>query len=102
VRLKVILEVIDTCKNLFMNLNKITLGVPMSAKLEKALAAKQVLIRKKTTGEVVVRFKNKDIKNVILSNRTVLDLLSKRGVTPEAVRQSNLKELIKRNHVEVK
>lgn len=73
----------------------------MSAKLAKALAMKQVLIRKKTTGEVIIHFKHKDIKDVLLSHRGTLDLLSKRGVTTEAIRNSNLKELLQKRSVEV-
>lgn len=75
----------------------------MSAKLEQALAGKKVLIRKCGTvsGEIVIEFNNKDIKNVILSNKTVLDLLAKRGVTTEAIRRSNLKKLIKQKLVSV-
>jgi len=73
----------------------------MSAKLAKALATKQVLIRKKTSGEVVVHFKHKDIKDVLLSHRGIVDLLSKRGVTTEAIRNSNLKELLQKRAVEV-
>lgn len=73
----------------------------MSAKLERALANKQVLVRKKTSGEIVVHFKNKDIKDVILTSRSTLDLLSRRGVTAEAIRNSNLKLLIQRGLVEV-
>jgi len=73
----------------------------MSAKLEKALAMKQVLIRKKTAGEVKVSFLHKDIKDVVLSHRGIVDLLSKRGVTTEAIRNSNLKELIQEQFVEI-
>lgn len=73
----------------------------MSAKLEKALASKQVLVRKKTTGEVKITFEHKDIKDVVLSHRGIVDLLSKRGVTTEAIRNSNLKELIQNQFVEV-
>jgi hypothetical protein len=73
----------------------------MSAKLEKALAMKQVLVRKNTTGEVKVTFESKDVKDVVLSHRGIVDLLSKRGVTVEAIRNSNLKELIQKRFVEV-
>jgi hypothetical protein len=73
----------------------------MSAKLEKALATKQVLIRKKVTGEVKITFEHKDIKDVVLSHRGIVDLLSKRGVTTEAIRNSNLRELIQNQFVEV-
>jgi len=73
----------------------------MSAKLEKALAIKQVLVRKQSSGEVVIHFQHKDIKDVILSHRGIVDILSKRGVTTEAIRNSNLKDLIKKRHVEV-
>jgi xylose isomerase len=73
----------------------------MSAKLEKALAMKQVLVRKNTTGEVKVTFESKDVKDVVLSHRGIVDLLSKRGVTVEAIRNSNLKELIQKRYVEV-
>lgn len=73
----------------------------MSAKLEKALAIKQVLVRKQASGEVVIHFQHKDIKDVVLSHRGVVDILSKRGVTTEAIRNSNLRELIKKRHIEV-
>ncbi len=74
----------------------------MSAKLEKALAEKQVWVRKKTTGETIIFFKNKEIKNVLLSHTGVIDLLAKRGVTTEAIRNSNLKDLVKKNRVEIR
>lgn len=73
----------------------------MSAKLEKALAQKQVLLRKSVTGEVKITFDSTDVKDVILSHRGVVDLLSKRGVTIEAIRNSNLKELIQKRYIEV-
>jgi len=73
----------------------------MSAKLEKALAQKQVLLRKSVTGEVKITFESVDVKDVLLSHRGVVDLLSKRGVTIEAIRNSNLKELIQKRYVEV-
>ena len=73
----------------------------MSAKLEKALAMKQVLVRKNTTGEIKVTFESKDVKDVVLSHRGIVDLLSKRGVTVEAIRNSNLKELIQKRFIEV-
>jgi len=73
----------------------------MSAKLDQALARKQVLIRKLTTGEITVHFHRKDVKDIIISHSGVVDLLSKRGVTTEAIRQSNLKELISFRHIEV-
>jgi hypothetical protein len=73
----------------------------MSAKLEKALASKQVLVRKLASGEVCVHFQNKDVKDIIISHKGVVDLLSKRGVTIDAIRNSNLKELIQERLVEV-
>lgn len=74
----------------------------MSAKLEKALAEKQVWVRKKVTGQTIIFFKNKDIKNVLLSNTGIVDLLAKRGVTTEAIRNSNLKDLVKKGKVEIR
>jgi hypothetical protein len=73
----------------------------MSAKLENALAKKQVLLRKIVSGEVVIHFADKNVKDIVLSHNGVMDLLSKRGVTIEAVRDSNLKDLIQRRMVEV-
>lgn len=73
----------------------------MSAKLEKALARKQVLVRKMVSGEVVIHFQSNDVKDIILSHNGVVDLLSKRGVTTDVVRNSNLKELIQKRHVDV-
>lgn len=73
----------------------------MSAKLEKALSQKQVLIRKTVSGEVLIRFNSSDIKDIVLSHNGVMDLLSKRGVTVDAVRKSNVKELISQKVVDV-
>ncbi len=73
----------------------------MSAKLEKALARKQVLVRKLVSGEVVIHFRSDDVKDIVLSHNGVIDLLSKRGVTTDVVRDSNLKELIQKRHVDV-
>lgn len=58
-------------------------------------------MRKKATGEVVIHFQHKDIKDVVLSHRGIVDILSKRGVTTEAIRNSNLRDLIKKRFVEV-
>ena len=73
----------------------------MSAKLEQALSKRQVLIRKKVSGEVIIHFASSDIKDIILSHSGVLDLLSRRGVTIDAVRASNVKKLIDEGYVEV-
>ena len=76
-------------------------GVLMSAKLEKAIAMKQVLVRKNTTGEIKITFDSKEVKDVILNHRGIVDLLSKRGVTIDAIRNSNLKDLIQKRYIEV-
>lgn len=73
----------------------------MSAKLEKALSLKQVLIRKVVSGEVVIHFNDGSIKDVIISHNGVMDLLSRRGVTVDAIRESNLKALIAKRYIEV-
>lgn len=73
----------------------------MSAKLDMALDKKQVLVRKLTTGEITIHFHRKDVKDIIISHAGVVDLLSKRGVTREAIRNSNLKDLIALRNVEV-
>lgn len=73
----------------------------MSAKLENALANRQVLIRKIVSGEVVIHFADSDIKSVILSHGGVMDLASRRGVTVDAIRNSNLNDLLKRRMVEI-
>lgn len=73
----------------------------MSAKLEHAIAKKQVLVRKVVAGEVIVYFHSPDVKNICLSHSGVVDLFSKRGVTAEAVRSSNLKELIERRLIDI-
>jgi len=73
----------------------------MSAKLEKALAVKQVLVRKNVTGEIKITFESKDVKDIILSHTGIVDLLSKRGVTAEAIRNSNIKELIQKRFIEI-
>lgn len=73
----------------------------MSAKLEQALANRQVLIRKVVSGEVVIHFNDKNVKDVVISHNGVLDLASRRGVTVEAIRTSNLKELIQQRVIEI-
>jgi len=73
----------------------------MSAKLEKALAMKQVLIKKVVSGEVKIHFRDKNLKPITLSHNGIMDLLSRRGVTVDAIRQSSLKELITKGFVQV-
>jgi hypothetical protein len=73
----------------------------MSAKLEKAIAMKQVLVKKVVSGEVRIHFSDKNLKPITLSHNGVMDLLSRRGVTVEAIRGSNLKELITNGYVQV-
>ena len=73
----------------------------MSAKLEQSLSNRQVLIRKVVSGEVSIHFRDKSIKPIILSHNGVMDLASKRGVTMDSIRESNLKELIQCRRVEV-
>ena len=66
----------------------------MSAKLEKALTFKQVFIRKIVSGEVTIHFFDKNIKDIVISHNGVVDILSKRGVTSDAIRKSNLDPLL--------
>jgi len=73
----------------------------MSAKLEQALANKQVLVQKLVTGEVIVHFNSQELKDIVISHSGVTDLLSKRGVTPDAIRNSNLKELLSRKYIQL-
>lgn len=73
----------------------------MSQKLEKALAMRQVLVKKKVSGEVVIHFNDNKIKDVVLNHGGVTDILARRGVTLEAIRKSNLKQLINSKAVEV-
>lgn len=73
----------------------------MSIKLEQALASKKVLVQKLVSGEVIIQFKDSKIKNVVLSYNGIVDLLSKRGVTVDAIRESNLKKLILDKHVKI-
>lgn len=72
----------------------------MSAKLETAYANKSVLVKKVISGEVVVHFKEgSTIKDIVLSHAGVIDLLSRRGVTIESLRNSNLNDLIQSKYV---
>jgi len=73
----------------------------MSAKLEKALAKKQVYIKKLVSGEVTIHFSDPTVKDLTMSHNGVMDLLSKRGVTVDVIRDSNLKELIQKRYVDV-
>jgi hypothetical protein len=75
--------------------------ITMSVKLEKALAKKQVLIRKIVSGEVVIHFFDKNIKDLVISHNGVMDLMSKRSITADSIRESNLKDLIREKIVEV-
>lgn len=73
----------------------------MSAKLEQALAYKQVFIRKLVSGEVTIHFHDKSVKDITISHNGVINILSKRGVTAQAIRKSNLKELLAQRIVDV-
>lgn len=71
----------------------------MSAKLAKAIATGKVVVRKRTTGEVMIRFKT-GRPSVFLQNRDALDLM-KTGVTLDDVRKSNMRDLLRINAVEI-
>ena len=73
----------------------------MSAKLESALAKKQVLIRKIVSGEVVIHFFDKNVKDLVVSHNGVMDLMSKRSITADCIRESNLRDLIRERIIEV-
>lgn len=72
-----------------------------SIKLEQALASKKVLVQKLVSGEVTIQFKSNEIKNVVLTHNGIVDLLAKRGVTADAIRESNLRRLILDEHVKI-
>lgn len=72
----------------------------MSAKFEKALAEKRVLIKKTISGEVKINFAGEQ-KSINVSHNGVIDLLSKRGVTVESLRKSNLKDLVNKQYIRV-
>lgn len=73
----------------------------MSIKLEQALATKKVLVQKVVSGEVTIHFPDENVKDVVLSHNGIVDLLAKRGVTPDAIRQSNLKDLWVKNIIKI-
>lgn len=73
----------------------------MSAKLEKAIANKKVLVRKLASGEILIHFGDPRVKDVVLSGRGVMDLMSKRGVTADVIRKSNLLELVATRKVDI-
>lgn len=73
----------------------------MSVKLEQAIAKRQVLVRKVVSGEVVIHFQDKNIKDIVLSHSTVMDILARRGVTVDAIRKSNLKDMIESRMIEI-
>jgi hypothetical protein len=73
----------------------------MSAKLEKAIANKQLLVRKVAAGEVAIHFHNPEMKPICLPHHGVVDIFSKRGVTSEVVRKSNIKYLLENKFIEI-
>lgn len=73
----------------------------MSMKLEQALATKKVLVKKLISGEVTIHFPDQAVKDIVISHDGIVDLLSKRGVNADAIRKSNLKDLISRNIIKI-
>ena len=73
----------------------------MSIKLEQALATRKVLVQKIVSGEAIIKFKDSNINDVMLNHGGIVDLMAKRGVTPEAIRNSNLKDLYTRNIIRI-
>lgn len=73
----------------------------MSMKLEQALATKKVLVKKIVSGEVTIHFKDSNVKDIVISHDGIIDLLSKRGVNSEAIRNSNVRDLISRNIIKI-
>ena len=73
----------------------------MSIKLEQAFANKQVLVKKVISGEVTVHFNDKNVKDITISHNGTIDLLSKRGVTVDHLRNSNLLTLVQERFIVV-
>jgi hypothetical protein len=71
----------------------------MSAKLAHAIATGKVVVRRRTTGEVLIHFKT-GRPSIVLQNRAALDLM-KLGVTLDDVRKSNLRDLLRINAAEI-
>lgn len=72
-----------------------------SIKLEEALASKKVFIKKLVSGEVTIHFKDPKVKDVVVSHSGTMDLLAKRSVTVDAIRNSNLQELIANSVIQI-
>jgi hypothetical protein len=69
----------------------------MSAKLYKCVAAKKLVIARRAgvTGEVALRFKNPNIKQVIINSNQPIDLFTNfKNVSQDDVLNSNMLELI--------
>ena len=86
----------------------------MTAALNKALVAGSLKVKKVASGEAIVVFRNpvtkteKDgskstisIKPVVISSNKVVDLFSRKDVDAEAIRQSNLTNLLKLGALEI-
>ena len=58
-------------------------------------------LAKVVSGEVVIRFQDRDLKDVIISHSGVMDLASRRGVTVDSIRNSNLRDLVQKRIIEV-
>jgi hypothetical protein len=69
----------------------------MSAKLYKCVAARRLVIARKAgiTGEVAVRFKNVEIKPILISSNQPIDLFGNfKNIKQDDILNSNILELI--------
>jgi hypothetical protein len=86
----------------------------MSAALSKALAAGELKVRKASSGEAIIVFRNPVAKTDEAGNRysvtltpvrithgNVIDLFERQEVDKEAVKQSNVRNLIQMGVLEV-
>lgn len=74
----------------------------MSAKLQLAFNANKVTVKKLVSGEVILKFHSMhQLPDLLISGDREINLLSRKGVTVDVLKKSNLKELVSSNYLEL-
>ena len=74
----------------------------MSAKLSIAYNANRIVVKKLVAGEVMIKFHSMyHVPDLILSNDREIDLLARKGITIDAIKKSNLTNLLSSGYLEL-
>jgi hypothetical protein len=73
----------------------------MNQKLIKGLLAKKLIVKKggMVTGSVCIHFPDASIEDIVLKDQSPVDVFQRINISADAIKQSNLSDLVSAGHV---